>query len=85
MGKTQWYDLLKPALTKFVESFVDPKGQAIKDFWQTIAHYESGGSGPTYLSGECSWTWTLSDDGLMTCDRVDHGVLLLGCEWKTSF
>jgi hypothetical protein len=49
---TQWYNLLKPVFKRFVETFDDPKGKATKDFWQTIAHYESGGSGPTYLSGE---------------------------------
>jgi Domain of unknown function (DUF4419) len=49
---TMFYGLLKPVLKKFVETFDDPDGEDIKDFWQHIAHYSGGGSGPTYLSGE---------------------------------
>ncbi|KAF4626846.1 hypothetical protein G7Y89_g11311 [Cudoniella acicularis] len=47
----QWYGLLKPVLSRFVRSFDAPDAQDTKDFWQKIAHYSSGGSGPTYLSG----------------------------------
>lgn len=52
LGKepTEFYLLLKPVLTQFVESFDSPEAQETKDFWQKIAH-ESGGSGPHYLSG----------------------------------
>jgi hypothetical protein len=46
----QWYDLLKPILARFVSSFEAPESQETRDFWQTIAHYSGGGSGPTYLS-----------------------------------
>lgn len=49
-----WYELLKPVLTKFVETFDHPESEEIKDFWQKIAHYSGGGSGPTYLSGSYS-------------------------------
>ena len=47
----QWYQLLKPVLTRFVRTFDSPESSEIKDFWQNIVHYRSGGSGPTYLSG----------------------------------
>ena len=50
---TRWYELLKPVLTKFVETFDNSESEKIKDFWQKIAHYSGGGSGPTYLSGTC--------------------------------
>lgn len=52
LGKepTEFYLLLKPVLTRFVESFDSPESQETKDFWQKIAH-ESGGSGPYFLSG----------------------------------
>jgi Domain of unknown function (DUF4419) len=46
----QFYNLLKPVLTYFVASFDTPTAPSIVDFWNKIAH-ESGGSGPTYLSG----------------------------------
>lgn len=47
----EWYGLLRPVLTRFVNSFDQPESEANKDFWQKIAHYSGGGSGPTYLSG----------------------------------
>lgn len=47
---TQFYNLLKPVLTRFVRSFDCPDSSETKVFWQKIAH-RSGGSGPTYLSG----------------------------------
>ena len=45
-----WYGLLKPVLSRFVTSFDSPDAAETKDFWQKIAHYSGGGSGPTYLS-----------------------------------
>jgi hypothetical protein len=47
----QWYGLLKPVVTRFVRTFDSPDAPETKDFWQKIAHYSGGGSGPTYLSG----------------------------------
>lgn len=48
----EWYTLLKPVVGRFVKSFDEPDSEATKDFWQRIAHYSNGGSGPTYLSGK---------------------------------
>lgn len=48
---TQFYTLLKPVLSKFVQSFDQPTKKDTIDFWQHIAHYISMGSGPTYYSG----------------------------------
>jgi hypothetical protein len=45
------WELLKPVLKRFVKSFDDLDSKETRDFWQKIAHYLSGGSGPTYLSG----------------------------------
>jgi hypothetical protein len=47
----RWHDLLRPVLTHFVETFKAPEASKTTDFWQKIAHYSGGGSGPTYLSG----------------------------------
>jgi hypothetical protein len=44
----QWSKLLLPILDKFVDS---AKGKVDKEWWNRIAHYEGGGSGPSYLSG----------------------------------
>ncbi|TVY86198.1 Uncharacterized protein LAWI1_G008153 [Lachnellula willkommii] len=52
----QWYTLLKPVLARFVTSFDTPEAEETKDFWQKIAHYSGGGSGPTYLSLSVSGT-----------------------------
>ncbi|KAG4433843.1 hypothetical protein IFR05_010661 [Cadophora sp. M221] len=46
-----WYGLLEPVLKRFVRSFDEPEAEETKDFWQKIAHYSGGGSGPKYLSG----------------------------------
>jgi hypothetical protein len=58
----QWYQLLKPVLTRFVGTFDSPESSQTKDFWQKIVHYTSGGSGPSYLSGWitafCFWDGT---------------------------
>ncbi|KAL8708340.1 MAG: hypothetical protein Q9225_007614, partial [Loekoesia sp. 1 TL-2023] len=48
---TQFYTLLKPVLLRFVSSFDDPSSKDTIDFWQNIAHYSGGGSGPRYYSG----------------------------------
>ncbi len=43
--------LLKPVVSRFVQSFDDPTSEEVIDFWQRIAHLNSGGSGPSYYSG----------------------------------
>lgn len=50
---TQWSELLKPVLARFVKSFDDPDSEETRDFWQRIAHKQNMGSGPTYLSVSC--------------------------------
>jgi hypothetical protein len=48
-----WRDLLRPVLARFVKAF-EPgyaEGAENLDFWQRVADRDSGGSGPTYLSG----------------------------------
>lgn len=47
----QWYQLLRPVITRFISTFDAPESDETKDFWQKIAHYAGGGSGPSYLSG----------------------------------
>lgn len=45
---TAWAELLKPILKRFISAF---DGKPDTDFWSKVAHFHSGGSGPTYLSG----------------------------------
>jgi hypothetical protein len=75
---TMWYDLLKPVFTKFVETFDDPESENIKDFWQKIAHYSGGGSGPSYLSGSYLPPKIHSSSPLRHLNRMDNSILLLG-------
>ena len=42
----KWHGLLLSAIDKFVQSV---EGKPNLYFWDTIAHYSDGGSGPTYL------------------------------------
>lgn len=48
---TRFSTLLRPVISRFVKSFDDPTSKEVIDFWQRIAHVDSGGSGPTYYSG----------------------------------
>ena len=43
--------LLKPVVQRFIRSFDEPAGKEVLEFWGQIAHYLSGGSGPSYYSG----------------------------------
>ncbi|KAJ6529636.1 hypothetical protein B0H19DRAFT_1274032 [Mycena capillaripes] len=46
-----WYHLLRPVIARFVAAFDTPNSPDNVDFWQKVAHYHSGGSGPSYYSG----------------------------------
>jgi hypothetical protein len=46
-----WYHLLVPVISRFVKAFDDPDVAENIDFWQRVAHYEGGGSGPSFLMG----------------------------------
>jgi len=53
MGKetAEWSRVLKVVLNRFVGSFDHPNSLKTRNFWQNIAHYSGGGSGPRYWSG----------------------------------
>ena len=48
---TAWYRLLHPILSRFVKAFDKPDSRKNLEFWSKVAHFESLGSGPTWLSG----------------------------------
>ncbi|KIM85601.1 hypothetical protein PILCRDRAFT_96257 [Piloderma croceum F 1598] len=48
---TAWHHLLVPVVSRFVRAFDDPNSKENLGFWQRVAHYESGGSGPGWISG----------------------------------
>jgi len=46
-----WYHLLRPIVSRFVSAFDHPNSRENLDFWSKVAHFESGGSGPSYRAG----------------------------------
>jgi hypothetical protein len=47
----EWSRVLGVVMNRFVSSFDNPHTSDTKGFWQNIAHYSGGGSGPSYWSG----------------------------------
>ncbi|KAJ7219811.1 hypothetical protein B0H12DRAFT_1241420 [Mycena haematopus] len=48
---TAWYHLLVPVISRFVAAFDASDSASNVDFWQKVAHFVPGGSGPSYYSG----------------------------------
>ncbi|KAJ7045063.1 hypothetical protein C8F04DRAFT_1067580 [Mycena alexandri] len=46
-----WYHLLHPVITRFVFAFDAPASDENVSFWGKVAHFQKGGSGPSYYSG----------------------------------
>ncbi|KAI5819628.1 hypothetical protein BZA77DRAFT_158857 [Pyronema omphalodes] len=55
-----WYECITPVLKHFISAF---DGADLSAFFNRICHYESGGSGPTYLSGWISLFCAFNDEG----------------------
>ena len=60
---SQFCALLRPVLSRFVKSFDEPASEDTIDFWQRIAHYQWGGSGPSYYSGWITAFCFWNEDG----------------------
>ena len=60
---SQFCNLLRPILSRFVKSFDEPASKDTVNFWQRIAHYEWGGSGPSYYSGWITAFCFWNEDG----------------------
>jgi len=62
---TAWYHLLKPVVTRFAQSFDRGVADSAenRDFWNRIAHWQAGNSGPSYLSGWITAFCAFSDKG----------------------
>ncbi|KAI9878698.1 MAG: hypothetical protein M1830_010791 [Pleopsidium flavum] len=69
----QWAELLRPVLDRFVTAFDKPDSGKNRDFWQRIAHYSGGGSGPTYLSGWITAFCFFDDKGKSLYPQNDSG------------
>ena len=76
---SQFCSLLRPVLSRFVNSFDEPASEDTINFWQRIAHYHWGGSGPSYYSG---WItafcfWNKDGKSLHAIDPPDGKTLRL--------
>lgn len=62
---TAWYRLLKPVVTRFARAFDDGVADSADncEFWNHVVHWQSGGSGPTYVSGWITAFCAFSDQG----------------------
>ncbi|KAJ6619257.1 hypothetical protein B0H10DRAFT_2216952 [Mycena sp. CBHHK59/15] len=69
-----WYHLLVPVISRFVKAFDDPNGESNRTFWQNVAHYEPGGSGPSYYSGWISAFCAFNDRGKWIGNRLNTDV-----------
>jgi len=69
-----WYHLLVPVISRFVKAFDDPDVQSNVDFWQNVAHYEPGGSGPSYYSGWVTAFCVFNDKGKWLGPRLESGI-----------
>ena len=83
-----WYEMLAPVLAHFVRAFDAPDSEENLDFWQKVAHYRSGGSGPTWLSGWITAFCVFSEEGKWlglplheVCQIIDNVPRLCSGHW----
>ncbi|VDB91594.1 unnamed protein product [Peniophora sp. CBMAI 1063] len=69
-----WHNMLAPVLGRFVGAFDKPKDMANLEFWQRVAHYQGGGSGPTWLSGWITAFCVFSTEGEWLGFPLNEGV-----------
>ncbi|KAJ7135093.1 hypothetical protein C8R46DRAFT_1015066 [Mycena filopes] len=60
---TAWYHLLVPVISRFVAAFDAPDSKPNVEFWQQIAHFVPGGSGPSYYSGWITAFCVFNEEG----------------------
>ncbi|KAF7973018.1 hypothetical protein HWV62_16408 [Athelia sp. TMB] len=63
---TAWFELLRPVVVRFVAAFDNPDAQENLDFWQKVAHFHPGGSGPSWWSGWINAFCVFDEDGKWT-------------------
>ncbi|KAH7926767.1 hypothetical protein BV22DRAFT_1194100 [Leucogyrophana mollusca] len=67
-----WYHLLHPIISQFVTSFDRPDSPENIDFWNKVAHFEGGGSGPTWLSGWITAFCVFNEQGQWQGNRLNE-------------
>ncbi|KAJ7062745.1 hypothetical protein C8F01DRAFT_1251559 [Mycena amicta] len=69
-----WYHLLVPVLSRFVKAFDEPAADSNVDFWQKVAHFRRGGSGPSTYTGWISAFCAFNDRGQWSGPRLKQNV-----------
>jgi len=76
-----WYRVLRPVISRFVSAYDDPNSPELRNFWNKVAHYEGGGSGPTYLSGWITAFCFFSEEGSRVAHDTGHQLVLDGVSY----
>ncbi|KAK2463060.1 hypothetical protein APHAL10511_004715 [Amanita phalloides] len=74
---TAWYHLLRPVVSRFVAAYDAPHSKDNLNFWNRVAHVESMGSGPSYLTGWITAFCFFDADGSQTKSEGE-GIVLDG-------
>ena len=81
---TQFCELLRPVISRFVKSFDEPASDDTIGFWQRIAHHRSGGSGPSYYSGWITAFCFWGEDGQSLYKSPTRSDSLEETGWETA-
>ena len=72
---TAWYRLLHSILSRFIKAFDKPDSPENLEFWSKVAHFQSRGSGPTWLSGWITAFMAFDEKGRWKGDSVSFPLL----------
>ncbi|KAF8350485.1 hypothetical protein F5887DRAFT_939463 [Amanita rubescens] len=76
-----WYRVLQPVISRFISAYDDPNSPELRNFWNKVAHYEGGGSGPTYLSGWITAFCFFSEKGSRVAQLMGGQLVLDGVSY----
>ncbi|KAF8312167.1 hypothetical protein F5887DRAFT_1047970 [Amanita rubescens] len=76
-----WYRVLWPVISRFISAYDDPNSPELRDFWNKVAHFEGGGSGPTYLSGWITAFCFFSEKGSRVAQLTGKQLVLDGVSY----
>jgi len=81
--------LLRPVLKEFCDAFDASANGKVpnQDFWGCICHYETGGSGPSYLGGWIGAFAVWDDMGKWQGGSLEdiEKPLVINKEWRSKF
>ena len=81
---SQFCRLLRPVISRFVKSFDEPASDGTISFWQRIAHFKFGGSGPSYYSGWITAFCFWGENGKSLCKSPRRSESLEDTDWEKA-